>query len=179
MLASIIGLAIGPAAIAELMQQLAHRVRADRVAHLLKRLGKLDVALGDPQQRSHRVAQRNRLDQAAQILQQRWILGCQAPPPAPGPADPPGRWRWLVEILQPPLDSAARPTDRASAAANRRRPRSSNWSRIVSYRSRIARSSIMPPNMPTISGDQNPHRKHDAKMSQSFLRVSSPRRTSL
>jgi hypothetical protein len=30
----------------------------------------------------------------------------------------------------------------------------------------------MPPNMPTISGDQNPHRKHDAKMSQSFLRVS-------
>jgi hypothetical protein len=30
----------------------------------------------------------------------------------------------------------------------------------------------MPPNMPTISGDQNPHRKNDVKMSQSFLRVS-------
>ena len=106
------------------MQQLAHRVRADRVAHLLKRLGKLDVALGDPQQRSHRVAKRNRLDQAAQILQQRWILGCQAPPPAPGPADPPGRWRWLVEILQPPLDSAARqtgcPAHRHHAAASDR-----------------------------------------------------------
>ena len=110
MLAAIIGLAIGPAAIAELMQQLAHRVRADRVAHLLKRLGKLDVALGDPQQRSHRVAKRNRLDQAAQILQQRWILGRQALPPAPGPADPATRRRRLVEILQSPLDGAARQT---------------------------------------------------------------------
>src|SRR3954466_15690297 len=82
------------AAIAELMQQLAHRVRADRVAHLLKRFSEFDVALGNPQQRSHRVAERDRLDQTTQILQQRWILGCQPPPPAPGPADPPGRWRW-------------------------------------------------------------------------------------
>jgi hypothetical protein len=66
------------------------------------------VALGNPQQRSHRVTQRDRLDQATQVLQQRWILGCQAPPPTPGPADPPGRWCWLVEILQSPLDGAAR-----------------------------------------------------------------------
>src|SRR3954449_5018636 len=124
MLASIIGLAIDPAAIAELVQQLAHRVRADRVAHLLKRLGKLDVALGNPQQRSHRIAQRDRLHQTTQILQQRWILGCQAPPPASGPADPPGRWCWLVEILQPPLDGAARqagcPAHRHHAAASDR-----------------------------------------------------------
>jgi len=124
MLASIIGFTIGPAAIAELVQQLAHRVRADRVAHLLKRLGKLDVAFGNPQQRSHRVTQRDRLDQATQILQQRWILGCQPPPPAPGPADPPGRWCWLVEILQPPLDGAARqagcPGHRHHAAASDR-----------------------------------------------------------
>jgi len=124
MLASIIGFTIGPAAIAELAQQLAHRVRADRVAHLLKRFGEFDVALGDPQQRSHRVAERDRLDQTTQILQQRWILGCQAPPPAPGPADPPGRWCWLVEILQPPLDGAARqagcPAHRHHAAASDR-----------------------------------------------------------
>ena len=124
MLASIIGFTIGPAAIAELAQQLAHRVRADRVAHLLKRFGEFDVALGDPQQRSHRVAERDRLDQTTQILQQRWILGCQAPPPAPGPADPPGRWCRLVEILQPPLDGAARqagcPGHRHHAAASDR-----------------------------------------------------------
>ena len=104
MLASIIGFTIGPAAIAELAQQLAHRVRADRVAHLLKRFSEFDVALGNPQQRSHRVAERDRFDQTTQILQQRWILGCQPPPPAPGPADPPAGRRELVEILQPPLD---------------------------------------------------------------------------
>src|SRR3954468_21225105 len=124
MLASIIGFTIGPAAIAELAQQLADRVRADRVAHLLKRFGEFDVALGDPQQRSHRIAQRDRLDPTTQILQQRWILGCQAPPPAPGPADPPGRWCRLVEILQPPLDGAARqagcPAHRHHAAASDR-----------------------------------------------------------
>src|ERR687898_332042 len=116
-----IGFTIGPAAIAELV---AHRVRADRVAHLLKRFGEFDVALGDPQQRSHRVAERDRLDQTTQILQQRWILGCQAPPPAPGPADLPGRWRWLLEILQSPLDGAARqagcPAHRHHAAASDR-----------------------------------------------------------
>src|SRR3954470_2705742 len=108
MLASIIGFTIGPAAIAELMQQLAHRIRADRVVHLLKRFGEFDVALGNPQQRSHRVTQRDRLYQAAQILQQRWILGRQALPPASGPADPPTGRRRLVEILQSPLDGAAR-----------------------------------------------------------------------
>ena len=108
MLVAVIGFAIGPAAIAELVQQLAHRVRAACMAHLLKRFGEFDVALGNPQQWSHRVAERDRLDQAAQILQQRWILGCQAPPPAPGPADPPAGRRGLVEILQPPLDGDAR-----------------------------------------------------------------------
>jgi hypothetical protein len=124
MLVAVIGFAIGPAAIAELVQQLAHRVRAERVAHPPKCCGEFDVALGDPQQRSHRIAERDRLDQATQILQQRWILGCQAPPPAPGPADPPAGRRGLVEILQPPLNGAARqagcPGHRHHAAAPRR-----------------------------------------------------------
>src|SRR3954469_15104165 len=165
MLAAVIGLAIGPAAIAELAQQLAHRVRAERMAHPPKCFGEFDVALGDPQQRSHRVAERDRLDQATQILQQRWILGCQPPPPAPGPAGPPAGRRARSfsprsmgprprPVARDTATTPPRPTDRASAAANRRRPRSSNWSRIAAYRSCIARSSIMPPNMAITSGDQ-------------------------
>src|SRR5918994_504664 len=96
-----IGFTIGPAAIAELV---AHRVRADRVAHLLKRFGEFDVALGDPQQRSHRVAERDRLDQTTQILPQRWILlsGAAARSRPGGPArqavpagrDPSAPARW-------------------------------------------------------------------------------------
>jgi hypothetical protein len=102
------------------------------------------VALGDPQQRSHRVAERDRLNQATQILQQRWILRCQAPPPAPGPADPPVGRRWLVEILQSPLDGAARQAGclghRHHAAAprgsrfSRRKQAASTLVQLVSYR---------------------------------------------
>src|SRR3954454_21627890 len=185
MLASIIGFTIGPAAIAELMQQLAHRVRADRVAHLLKRFGEFDVALGDPQQRSHRIAQRDRLDQATQILPQRWILGCQAPPPAPGPADPPGRWCWLVEVLQPPLDGAARqagcPRYRPHPAAprgprlGRRKQASTTLVQLVPdrrvpllYRTLINHAA----EYGNHQRRSNPHLKHDTKMSQLFLRIS-------
>ena len=69
------GLAVGPPAVAQFLpQQLADRVRADRVAHRIQCVRELGVALGDPQQRSHRIAKRCRLDQAAQIRQERRIL---------------------------------------------------------------------------------------------------------
>jgi len=58
-----IGLAVGLAAIAKLRQQLAHRVRADRVPLRPQGGSELLMALGDPPQRPHRVAQRDRFDQ--------------------------------------------------------------------------------------------------------------------
>ena len=74
MVTAFIGLAVDLAAIAELMQQLAHRVGTNLLPHRPQRLGQLDLALGNPQQGAHRIATRDRLHQPAQILEQCRIL---------------------------------------------------------------------------------------------------------
>jgi hypothetical protein len=70
-------------------------------------LGQLDRAFGNPEQRPHRIPQRDRLDQTAQILQQRRVLGAQRTPPAPRLANLPGRQRRPVQILPASLNRAA------------------------------------------------------------------------
>jgi hypothetical protein len=76
-------------------------------------------ALGHPQQRSHRIAERRRLEQLAQVFQQRRILARQRQPPttcAPNFSTGGGR----RQIPQPAINGAARdsrrPRDRAYAA---------------------------------------------------------------
>ena len=103
-----IGLAVGLAAIAKLRQQLAHRVRADRVPLRPQGGSELLMALGDPPQRPHRVAQRDRFDQLAQILQQggiRWRSAGSTAAVTPHSAT--GQ-RGVVEILQPSPNRATR-----------------------------------------------------------------------
>ena len=107
MLAAVVGFAVGLAAVAELRQQFAHSVRADRVPLRPQGGSELLMALGDPPQRPHRVAQRDRFDQLAQVLQQSGIGDAQrVPTTAVAPHPAPGQ-RGVVEILQPPADGAA------------------------------------------------------------------------
>src|SRR4051794_20237686 len=69
------GLAVGLPAVAQFLpQQLADRVRADRVAHRTQFVRELGVTLGNPQQRPHGIAKGDR----------------QGLPARPGGADPPG-----------------------------------------------------------------------------------------
>ena len=82
MLAAVVGLAVGLAAVAKLRQQLAHRVRAYRVPLGPQGGSELLMALGDPPQRPHRIAQRDRFDELTQILQQGGITGAQRVPTA-------------------------------------------------------------------------------------------------
>ena len=66
MLRAFVRLAIVLAREAELHQLLAHRVGADRMAHLRQRRGELVHALRHPDQRAHGIAERRRLDEALQ-----------------------------------------------------------------------------------------------------------------
>ena len=66
------------------------------------------MALGDPPQRPHRIAQRDRFDELAQILQQGGIAGAQRVPTAAVAPHPAVGQRAVVEILQPPPNRATR-----------------------------------------------------------------------
>ena len=116
------------------------------------------MALGDPHQRTRRIAECRRLQKATQVFQQRGIGSRERRPSAAGAANLRARAIRRRQILQAAIDRAARdparlrhgahaayPAERASAAANNRRSRSSSRTRIASKRSRIAASSIMPP----------------------------------
>src|SRR6202167_4975847 len=74
MFAAFLGLAVGMAAILQFPQQLGNARGADFVTHRAKRRRQLVVALGDPSQRSRRIAHRRRLEQSFQVRQQRRIL---------------------------------------------------------------------------------------------------------
>ncbi len=108
MVAALIGLAVDLPAVAELMQQLAHRVGTNLVPHRPQRLGQLGLALGNPQQRAHRIATRDRHHQPAQILEQCRILGRQRPAPAAIAPNTSRGQRRPLEILQPTPDRTAR-----------------------------------------------------------------------
>jgi hypothetical protein len=85
------------------LQQLGN-ARGNRfVTYRAKRRPQLVVALGDPSQRSHRIAHRRGLERSLQVHQQRCILCRQPgaapplrrtfPPSQPGPASPSDRVR--------------------------------------------------------------------------------------
>src|SRR5882672_8933236 len=127
------------------------------MALLLQRVGHLVVAFRHPQQRAHRIAERGRLDDASQILDQRRVPARQMPPAATLAAHRPfGRSavsrsfcpRPMVERASPVISETAsrppHPAARTSPAANTRRPRSSSFEPTDSHLCRIACVSIMP-----------------------------------
>ncbi|MCW2240610.1 hypothetical protein M2351_005249 [Azospirillum canadense] len=66
------------------------------------------MALGHPLQRPHGVAQRDRLDDLPQVLQQRGIAGAQRAPPTAGAPHPALGQRGSVEVLQAAADGSTR-----------------------------------------------------------------------
>ena len=58
------------------------------MSHLTQSSGKLGVALRHPEQGTHRIANRGRLQQPAQIFEQRRVLPRQRQTPAAGSTDP-------------------------------------------------------------------------------------------
>src|SRR5260370_42682145 len=108
MLRALVGLAIRLPAVAERRQQSLHAAGADLVALLLQRDGHLVVAFRHPQQRPHRIAERGRLDDAAQVLDQRRVPARQMPPAATLAAYPAFRQRRSAEVFLSPPDGRAR-----------------------------------------------------------------------
>src|SRR5215813_9683610 len=94
------------------------------MALLLQRVGHLVVALRYPQQRAHGIAERGRLDDAAQVRDQRRVPARQMPPAAALAALTAFRQRRGVEVLQSPTDGRARQPrhrgDRPQAAPSSR-----------------------------------------------------------
>ena len=119
MASAILALAIDLTAIAEAFEQLRNAARRNAMSHVAQRRGELGVAFRHPQQRSHRIAERRRLEQHPQIFEQRRILARQRQPSAAGASNfCSGDAR--RQIAQPAIDGAARdarrPRDRRYAA---------------------------------------------------------------
>src|SRR5207253_8749400 len=108
MLRALVGLAVRLPAVAERRQQSLDAAGADRVALLLQRVRQLVVAFRYPQQRAHGIAERRRLDDAAQVIDQRRVPARQRPPAATLAALPAFRQRRGVEVFQSPTDGRAR-----------------------------------------------------------------------
>ena len=145
MTAAFQALAVDLTAVAETIEQLRNPARRNTMPHVAQRERELRMALGHPQQRPHRVAERRGFEQAPQVFQERRI-GLRErgrPPPERRTFDGAGssasksfRPRLIVlratpvaraTTLTPPY-----PAERASAAANNRRSRSSRRERIAS-----------------------------------------------
>ena len=144
MTAAFLGLAIDLTAVAEAFEQLRNPARRHPVSDIAKCERQFGVALGHPQEWSHGIAERHRFEQFQKVLQQRRISLRQRgrPPPARrilGAAFDVSRsfkprsivLRAIpvarVTALTPPY-----PAVRASAAASKRRPRSSRRAHIAS-----------------------------------------------
>jgi hypothetical protein len=91
----------------ELYQLLGNRVGADRMAHRRQRDGELLHALRHPQQGALGIAQRDRLDEALQLVNQPRIALAHRPAPAAGTANPPPRQRRGVQIVLAAIDRRA------------------------------------------------------------------------
>src|ERR1019366_1244243 len=134
MLAAFQALAVDLTTVAERFEQLRNPARRNPMPHLSQRERELLMALGHPQQRSHRVAQRRRLQQAAQVLQQRRI-GSHERWASPS-WTPNLRTRGIdrLQIRQATIDRAAR---------NPRRP-STRAAPAISGRTRLRRTEQPP-----------------------------------
>src|SRR5215475_14278198 len=157
MVGSLARLAVSLQAVTELVQQFADHRMADLMAHVAQALAELAKALARPLQRRLRIAAGIGLDQRAQILHQAISVVLSGLRPPPGRRTRPSDISFRRSSASPrPMVLRARPVARitaltpprpaaiASAAPKRRRPLSSNFGESVSYRSRIADSSITP-----------------------------------
>jgi hypothetical protein len=126
------GLAIGLQAVAEFAQQAGHRIVANPVNPDSAR----PQPLAGPQQWRLWITARGWFCQFAQIIKQRGIAGREFLPPAARPANSTRRdirrrapqFRQTspaIPVMRDSADTPPHPADRASAAANRRQPRSS------------------------------------------------------
>ena len=125
MVRALLGLAVDLAAIAELFQQIRNACLGNLVSHLAQNGSKFGVAFRNPEQGAHRIADRGRLQQRAQVIKKRRILSRQRQTPAPSATDPPGHRR-RIQLVQTALDRAARDAGRprnCGDAANTRRAR--------------------------------------------------------
>jgi hypothetical protein len=138
------GLAIALQAVAHAIEQMADQRAAHRMALRLKLLCQPADALACPAQRRLRVAARRRLDQPAQIRQQRCILGCRHLAAA-GAANP--IWfRRVRQFLQAAPDRARcdpRGGRHRRDPAATRRPRSLRNGATAEKRCRMAATSII------------------------------------
>src|ERR1700761_1673675 len=157
MFAAFLGLAVGMATILQFPQQLGNARGTDFVTHRAKRRRQLVVALGDPSQRSHRIAhcrrfESNRSKSGSSVGS--FIVNRGLPPPLRRtfrPSEPGSRksFRPRPIVLRASFvtrEAAAIPPSPAafaSAAALNRRPRSSSEERTASYRMRRGDSSII------------------------------------
>ena len=123
MASAFLALAIDLTPIAEAFEQLGNPARGNAMSHVAQRRGEFGVAFRHPQQRSHRIAERRRLEQPPQVFQQRRIFARQRQPSAAGASNflsGDGR----RQISQPTIDGAARysrrPRNRGNAAKPRR-----------------------------------------------------------
>jgi hypothetical protein len=102
------GLAVRLPAVAERRQQPLHVAGADLMPLLLQRGGELLVAFRHPQYRAHRIAERRRLDHAAQILDQRCVPARKTQSASTlATVSPPREWR-RVEFFLCSADGRAR-----------------------------------------------------------------------
>jgi len=118
MVAPFLGLSIDLPAVLEFAQQLGDAAWVDRVPHCAQRFRKFGVAFRHPQQRPHRIAHRRRLEQPAQILQQRRVRRRQGPPPTTrAPNRSLGKSR-RGQIFQPAIDRTSRDPRHARHGSN-------------------------------------------------------------
>ena len=112
MMAALQALAIDLAAIAEAFEQLRDPGRRHPMPQALQRQRELRMALGDPHQRTHRIAECRRLQKATQVFQQRRIGSRERRPSAAGAANLRARAIGRRQFLQAAIDRAARDSGR-------------------------------------------------------------------
>src|SRR5436190_1608348 len=151
---ALLGLAVGLQAVARRIEQFGHQGAAHFVALRLQRLCQPSHALAGPPQRRFRIPAGRWFDQRLEIREQGRVLANRRLAPRPRPpnrADGSScansfRPRPIVLGTMPVAIATAAmppyPTANASAAATRRRPRSSRNGATVKNRSRMGSTSI-------------------------------------
>ncbi len=123
-MASFLGLSVDLTAVLQFAQQLGDAAGGDLMPHRAQCRSKLGVALRHPQQRPRRITHRRRIEQLAQILQQRRVCRRQGLPPAANTTNRSLRESRRYQIIQPAADGTRRNPRRArhrrNAAVTRR-----------------------------------------------------------